>query len=69
MKSFRIGVPECAVSKLGLALVVLSIAPSAWSSSHREAPAIAMNPSVDATDLYMFRSYEPARAGFVTVLA
>ena len=28
-----------------------------------------MNPSVDATDLYMFRSYEPNRAGFITVLA
>jgi hypothetical protein len=28
-----------------------------------------MTPSVDGTDLYMFRSYEPGRAGFVTVLA
>lgn len=27
-----------------------------------------MNPSVDATDLYMFRSYEAGRAGFVTIL-
>ena len=42
---------------------------AAWSSSHREAPNIAMNPSVDATDLYMFRSYEPGRSGFVTILA
>ena len=39
------------------------------ASSHREAPSIAMNPSVDATDLYMFRSYESGRAGFVTILA
>ncbi len=30
----------------------------ASASSHREAPSIAMNPSVDGTDLYMFRSYE-----------
>ena len=30
----------------------------AAASSHREAPFIAMNPTVDATDLYMFRSYE-----------
>ena len=53
-------------------LVVLAIAaltPSAWASSHREAPNIALNPSVDATDLYMFRSYEPGRAGYVTILA
>jgi hypothetical protein len=28
-----------------------------------------MQPSVDATDLYMFRSYENGRSGFVTVLA
>src|SRR5882762_5189759 len=41
----------------------------AWSSSHRDAPNIAMNPSVDGTDLYMFRSYEKGRADYVTILA
>ena len=41
----------------------------AQASSHREAPAIAMNPSVDATDLYFFRSYETGRAGYVTLIA
>ena len=48
----------------------------AGASSHREAPSIAMNPSVDATDFYMFRSYEGVagdgtggRSGFVTMLA
>ena len=48
----------------------------AGASSHREAPSIAMNPSVDATDLYMFRSYEGVsptgtggRSDFVTILA
>lgn len=41
----------------------------AAASSHREAPAIAGMPRVDATDLYMFRSYEPGRSGFVTFLA
>jgi hypothetical protein len=46
----------------------LACAP-AVASSHREAPYLAMNPSVDATDLYAFRSYEPGRTGFVTVLA
>ena len=45
------------------------LAPDATASSHREAPSIAMNPSVDATDLYMFRSYEPGRAAYVTILA
>src|SRR5579862_1065849 len=41
----------------------------AAASSHREAPAIAGTPRVDATDLYMFRSYEPGRSGYVTILA
>ncbi len=41
----------------------------AMASSHREAPAIAGMPRVDATDFYMFRSYEPGRANFVTLIA
>jgi hypothetical protein len=46
----------------------------AWSaptlaSSHREAPFIATQPQVDATDFYMFNSYEPGRAGYVTLVA
>ncbi len=39
------------------------------ASSHREAPGITKTPKVDGTDFYMFRSYEPGRAGFVTLLA
>lgn len=39
------------------------------ASSHREAPAITETPKVDGTDFYMFRSYEPGRAGFVTFIA
>jgi len=49
----------------GLAL----ISAQAFASSHREAPYLAMQPSVDGTDLYMFRSYETGRQGYVTVLA
>ena len=41
----------------------------AAASSHREAPFIASMPQVDATDFYMFRSYEPGRAGYVTLVA
>ena len=41
----------------------------AASSSHREAPFIATQPQVDATDFYLFRSYEPGREGFVTLIA
>ena len=39
------------------------------ASSHREAPFVSEHPKVDATDFYLFRSYEPGRAGFVTVIA
>ena len=38
-------------------------------SSHREAPGITEMPKVDGTDFYMFRSYEPGRADFVTLVA
>lgn len=39
------------------------------ASSHREAPQITKTPKVDATDFYMFRSYERGRKGFVTFIA
>ena len=54
-----------------LALTALALAASsaALASSHREAPFIAGQPKVDGTDFYMFRSYEPGREGFVTLIA
>ena len=52
------------------ALALTALAPGgAFASSHREAPFITKNPKVDATDFYMFKSYEPGREGFVTVVA
>ncbi|WP_256082003.1 DUF4331 domain-containing protein [Massilia sp. YIM B04103] len=39
------------------------------ASSHREAPFITRVPKADATDFYMFRSYEPGREKFVTLIA
>lgn len=54
---------------LAIALAIgLAPAPS-FASSHREAPGILRSPQVDATDFYMFRSYEQGRAGFVTLVA
>ncbi len=57
--------------KIGTALagIMALSAPMAMASSHREAPAIAGMPRVDATDFYMFRSYEPGRADYVTLIA
>jgi hypothetical protein len=41
----------------------------AHASSHREAPFITEIPRLDTTDVYAFRSYEPGRADFVTIIA
>ena len=41
----------------------------AQASSHREAPFITTSPKVDGTDFYMFRSYEPGRSDYVTLIA
>ena len=41
----------------------------ALASSHREAPSITTTPKVDATDFYMFNSYEQNRTGYVTLIA
>lgn len=49
-------------------IVALGAAPT-LASSHREAAAITKSPKVDGTDFYMFRSYEPGREAFVTLIA
>ena len=49
--------------------LMASVSLPSLASSHREAPFIAGQPKVDGTDLYMFRSYEPGRDAFVTVMA
>ena len=56
-------------SRPALAAALLCLAAGAQASSHREAPFITTVPKVDATDFYMFRSYETGRDGFVTLIA
>ena len=63
--------PSCylrAVAGL-LAGVTLGAAAPVLASSHREAPMITQMPKVDGTDVYAFRSYEPGRSDFVTIIA
>jgi hypothetical protein len=62
LASFRLTLIMAAFAAAGIGNVAVA-------SSHREAPSIAMNPTVDATDVYLFRSYEPGRANFVTLIA
>lgn len=49
--------------------LALAVPGAAQASSHREAPFIATSPKLDGTDFYMFRSYEPGRSGYVTLIA
>lgn len=51
----------------GAALVFSSLLPSAFASSHREAPLIVGDPKADATDLYAFVS--PDNKDTVTLIA
>ncbi len=56
-----------ALAAVPIALALL--AGGASASSHREAPFITTVPKVDATDFYMFRSYESGRGDYVTMIA
>jgi hypothetical protein len=48
---------------------LLALCATAQASSHREAPFITTVPKVDATDFYMFRSYEAGREAYTTIIA
>ncbi|MBA2467604.1 MAG: DUF4331 domain-containing protein [Sphingomonas sp.] len=51
------------------AVLAAGLATSAVASSHREAPQITELPKNDNTDVYAFRSFEPGREGFVTLIS
>lgn len=55
-------------TKALLAAMTLCVSASAVASSHREAPSITKTPKVDASDFYMFNSYENNRADYVTII-
>ncbi len=50
-------------------LALCAMAGNADASSHREAPFITTSPKVDASDFYLFRSYETGRSDYVTLIA
>jgi Domain of unknown function (DUF4331) len=60
-----------AVASSGVAACLLFglVTGPSFAASHREAPLLAMDPSVDSTDFFAFRSYEPGREKFVTLIA
>lgn len=56
-------------SLLGTALIFSMTVLPLLASSHGEAPLISMDRFADNTDTYAFRSVEPGREGFVTLIA
>lgn len=56
-------------TKALIAAMALCVSASAVASSHREAPSITKTPKVDASDFYMFNSYENNRSDYVTIIA
>ena len=65
MKRFTI----CRVSLVAAAVFLTLSGSGAHASSHAEAPFIKGYPKVDATDYYLFNSYEPGRNDYVTLIA
>ena len=63
------GLPALSALAAAVAALAALSAPAAHASSHREAPSITGSPKVDATDLYLFNSYEAGRGDFVTLIA
>ena len=58
-----------AVGALFLALFARGMGPqAAQAASHREAPLIALDPTADITDFFMFRDYEPGQQDKVALI-
>jgi len=57
------------IQLLAGATLIAAAGITAFGSSHREAPGITGRPKLDGTDFYAFRSYEPGREGYVSLIA
>src|ERR1043165_1114937 len=54
---------------ISLSLLMVISVPTVFASSHSEAPLISRDRFADNTDTYAFRSIEPGREGYVTIIA
>ena len=59
------------VTVIALTLLALMVAPApspTQAASHREAPLIALDPTADITDFFMFRSFEPGQSDKIDLI-
>src|SRR5512140_278102 len=57
------------VASLVVIALTVGLAPTiSQAASHREAPLIALDPTADITDFFMFRSYEPGKADKIELI-
>ncbi len=65
----KIRLKKIGTAAIGMLLAISISGVPALASSHAEAPLISMDRFADNTDTYAFRSVEPGREGFVTMIA
>lgn len=64
MSTHRPSLPRSTVCLAALLIPIMAAA-----TSHREAPYVTQYPKIDASDFYLFNSYEPGREDYVTLVA
>ena len=69
MDDHKVSAPLHRVGRCAMTAALVVSLGNAQAASHREAPYIAANPRVDATDFYVFSSYEGGRSDYVTMIA
>ncbi|CAN5762117.1 DUF4331 domain-containing protein [soil metagenome] len=65
----KLRLKKICTAAIGLLLAISISGVPALAASHAEAPLISMDRFADNTDTYAFRSVEPGREGFVTLIA
>jgi hypothetical protein len=68
LRRFRVAALAALTATLGVATYVGLAPVPGGAASHREAPLISLDAPADITDFFMFRSYEPGKAGKVVLL-
>lgn len=70
-KSKELEMSPCTLARRSgvFALALVCAGASGFALDHGDAPLVSRTPKLDGTDLFVFRSYEPGREDFVTLIA